>query len=87
MNKNIVHHYFKKEEAGIKKLVQLNPIYFTGIEITIYPSGEVEAIEMETDEEVSAKIIALGFKESSAIEFNLYFSGAISGQYTPQENT
>ena len=87
MNKNIVHHYFRKEDEGIKKLVQLNPIHFTGIEITIHPSGAVEANEMEPDEDISEKIVARGFKESSALEFNLYFSGAISGQYKPQENT
>jgi hypothetical protein len=86
MGKNIVHHYFKKENADVKQLVQVNPIHFTGIEISIYPSGKVEAKEMEPDEDIEDTIIAQGFKESSALEFNLYFSGILSGGYKPEEN-
>ncbi len=86
MSKNIVHQYFKKEETSLKKLVQINPIHFTGIEIIIYPSGDVEASEMEAGEDIAEKIIAQGYKESSALEFNLYYSGTITGEYKPEEN-
>jgi hypothetical protein len=75
---NIVHQYFKKETEGTKKLVQVNPIHFTGIEIVISPSGEIEALEMEEDIEMIENLKVKGFVETSALEFNLYFSGAVS---------
>jgi hypothetical protein len=75
---NIVHQYFKKESEGTKKLVQLNPIYFTGIEITISLSGEIAAIEMEENAEMAEHLKSAGYAETSALEFNLYFSGVIS---------
>ncbi len=82
---NIVHQYFKKESEGTKKLVQVNPIQFTGIEINISPSGEIEAIEMEENLEIIDLITTQGYKESSALEFNLYYSGIITGEYKPDD--
>jgi cytoplasmic iron level regulating protein YaaA (DUF328/UPF0246 family) len=83
---NIVHQYFKKELQGTKKLIQVNPIQFTGIEITILPSGEIEANEMEENLNIIDFVISQGYKESSPLEFNLYFSGTITGGYKNEES-
>jgi hypothetical protein len=72
---NIVHQYFKKEFEEAKILVKLNPYQYTGTEITVLNSGEVEMRELEFDEEIYEDLKADGFEESSPLEFNLYFSG------------
>jgi|GEM_PF-373008 len=82
MSSNIVHEYFKKEVDGTKILVKLNPIQWKGTELTIKPSvgtqtmeSKIEARELEFDEEIREDLKVDGFEPSSAIEFNLYFSG------------
>jgi hypothetical protein len=72
---NIVHQYFKKELEEAKILVKVNPIMFTGTEITLFKNGEPEVRELEFDEEIFDDLKADGFEESSPLEFNLYFSG------------
>jgi len=72
---NIVHQYFKKELGEGMILVKVNPLLFTGIEISILPSGEVEMREMEFDEQIFEDLNEDGFLESSPLEFNLYYSG------------
>jgi hypothetical protein len=72
---NIVHQYFKKELAEGMILVKVNPLLFTGTEISILPSGEIEMREMEFDEQIFEDLNEDGFLESSPLEFNLYYSG------------
>ncbi len=72
---NIVHQYFKKDIGNAKILVKVNPITFFGTEISISADEEMEIREMEFDEEIFEDLKADEFKETSAIEFNLYFSG------------
>ena len=72
---NIVHRYFKKkfEEATI--LVKVNPVFFKGLELTLLKNGEVEMRELNFDEAIWDDLKADGFEESSALEFNLYYTG------------
>ena len=73
---NIVHQYFRKEIEGLTILVKVNPILYTGTEITI----EGEAInmrEMEFDSEILEDLKVDGFEESSPLEFNLYLNGLV----------
>ena len=72
---NIVHQYFKKEFEGATILVKVNPLLFTGTEITILKDGQVELREMEFDEQIFEDLAADGFAESSPLEFNLYYAG------------
>ena len=72
---NIVHQYFKKEFEDSVVLVKVNPILFTGTEITLLKSGEVDVREMEFDQEIFEDLAADGFQEASPLEFNLYHSG------------
>jgi hypothetical protein len=72
---NIVHQYFKKNIGNAKILVKVNPLTFFGTEISVGTDNEVEIREMEFDEEIFDDLKADEFKETSAIEFNLYFSG------------
>jgi hypothetical protein len=72
---NIVHQYFKKEFEDVTILVRVNPIQWKGTEITLSRGGEPEVRELEFDEEIFEDLQADGFKESSPLEFNLYFSG------------
>ena len=76
-DRNIVHQYFKKEFEDITVLVKVNPITFTGAEITISKGGEAELREMEFDHEIFDDLKAEGFADASPLEFNLYQSGLI----------
>jgi hypothetical protein len=73
---NIVHQYFKKELGGNKILVKINPIYFTGTEITVTPDGS-EMRELEFDSQLFDDLKHDGFAEVNAIEFNLYLAGLL----------
>jgi len=75
MSTNIVHEYFKKEIDSVKILVKLNPIHWKGTELTIDADGTVDIRELEFDEEIREDLKADGFEPSSAMEFNLHFSG------------
>ena len=74
-SQNIVHQYFKKQLDGIQILVKVNPILYTGTEITIDQEGKVEVQEMEFDEEIFNDLNVDGFEKCSPLEFNLYLSG------------
>ena len=76
-DRNIVHQYFKKEVDGFKILVKVNPLTFTGAEITVSVTGESELREMEFDTEIFEDLKEDGFAEASPLEFNLYQSGLI----------
>ncbi|MCA6381666.1 MAG: hypothetical protein IM574_09770 [Cytophagales bacterium] len=75
-NSNIVHQYFRKEENGTKIIVRVNPIHWTGAELTITDAG-AEMREVELDSEVIDDLKIYGFKEVNAIEFNLYLAGLL----------
>jgi hypothetical protein len=73
---NIVHQYFKKEMEDLKILVKVNPILYTGTEITI--QGEaIEMRDMEFDADILEDLKVDGFEESSPLEFNLYLNGLV----------
>lgn len=74
-SQNIVHQYFKKQLEGIQILVKVNPILYTGTEITIDTEGKVEVQEMEFDEEIFDDLNVDGFTACSPLEFNLYLAG------------
>jgi len=74
---NIVHQYFKKEGEELKILVKVNPLTFSGSEITIASTAEPELRELEFDEEIFEDLKADGFVEASALEFNLYAAGLV----------
>lgn len=73
--RNIVHQYFKREFENSTILVQVNPIQFKGAEITRSGDGKTSLRELEFDEEIIDDLLADGFRETSALEFNLYLSG------------
>ena len=75
MSSNIVHQYFKKELAGSKILVKVNPIHWKGTEIIINEKGTAEARDLDFDAEILEDLKADGFEPSSPLEFNLYYSG------------
>lgn len=75
MSSNIVHRYFKKEWEGSTILVRVNPVHLKGTELTVHPNGTVDRRDLEFDAEIFDDLAADEFKESSAMEFQLYFSG------------
>ncbi|MCX8490453.1 MAG: hypothetical protein ORN54_05240 [Cyclobacteriaceae bacterium] len=75
-NSNIVHQYFKKEENGAKIIVRVNPIHWTGAELTITEIG-ADLRELELDSDVLEDLKLDGFEEVNAIEFNLYLAGLL----------
>ncbi len=76
-SQNIVHQYFKKRIDTLQILVRVNPILFTGTEITILDGGELAVREMEFDSEVFEDLKVDGFELCGPLEFNLYLSGLV----------
>lgn len=74
---NIVHQYFKKEIEGVKILVKVNPILYTGSEITVDANGHAELRDLEFDEGIFEDLKADEFEEASPLEFNLYLNGLV----------
>jgi hypothetical protein len=74
---NIVHQYFKKEDKEGKKLLKVNPIHLTGIEIIVPEQGEAESNEIELTRDFETELLGEGFVASSPLEFNLYWSGLV----------
>jgi hypothetical protein len=74
-NQNIVHQYFKKKIAGTTILVKVNPIHYTGTEITRTAKGETALRELEFDEQIFDDLKADEFEPCNPLEFNLYLSG------------
>jgi hypothetical protein len=72
---NIVHQYFKKEFEEATILVKVNPILFTGVEITVPKAGDAEMRELEFDSEIFDDLAEDGFQPASPLEFNLYYTG------------
>ncbi len=71
----MIHKYFKKEFEGFKVIVQINPETFSGVELTIDSRGEIEKRSLQFDAEIYDDLTEDKFKESSALEFNLYLNG------------
>lgn len=76
-NNNIVHQYFKKQHHDTTILVKVNPIFFKGIEITVFADGKSVVRELEFDENIEEDLRRDGFENASALEFNLYVSGLV----------
>lgn len=74
---NIVHEYFKKEFPEAKILVRVNPIHYTGSEITVPNEGEPELRNLQFDEQIFEDLKADGFISCNPLEFNLYLSGLL----------
>jgi hypothetical protein len=72
---NIVHQYFKKQFEDTTILVKVNPILFTGTEITLTTEGQIAMRELEFDQDIFDDLKADAFIESSPLEFNLYYNG------------
>ncbi len=75
MSSNIVHRYFKKEWEGSIILVRVNPIHLKGTELIVHANGVIDRRDLAFDEGIFDDLAADEFKESSPIEFQLYFSG------------
>lgn len=75
MKKNIVHSYYRKIIDKHKILVQVNPETLQGVELIIHPDGKVEKTKLKYDEDIYEDLKVDEFKESSALEFNLYLKG------------
>ncbi|MTI21417.1 hypothetical protein E1176_10340 [Fulvivirga sp. RKSG066] len=72
---HVVHEYFKREFDDFTVLVQLNPVDYTGVELTIPKSGTIEKRKLEFDEDIYEDLKVDGFAQSSALEFNIYLKG------------
>jgi hypothetical protein len=74
---NIVHQYFKKQFENATILVKVNPILYTGTEITVMTDGKTEVRDMEFDQDILDDLKADEFVEASPLEFNLYYNGLV----------
>jgi hypothetical protein len=76
-NNNIVHQYYKKDFGDLTVLVRVNPILFTGTEITLLSNGTKELRELEFDENIEEDLKIDGFTTAGPLEFNLYLMGLV----------
>lgn len=74
-NQNIVHQYFKKKLDGVLILVRVNPIHYSGTEITIDDGQQPAIRELQFDEDIFEDLKADAFEACSPLEFNLYLTG------------
>jgi hypothetical protein len=74
---NIVHQYFKKKHEGVLILVKVNPIHYSGTEITIEDGQQPAVRELQFDADIFEDLKADAFEECSPLEFNLYLSGLV----------
>lgn len=74
---NIVHQYFKRDFDDFTVLVQVNPIYFNGIELTVHKNGDLDKRKLEFDKDIFEDLKVDGFVASSSLEFNLYLKGLV----------
>jgi hypothetical protein len=74
-SKDIVHEYFKRVFPEATILVRVNPVDFSGLEITVYPDGTSEKRELQFDEGIEEDLAVDDFKPAGALEFNLYLNG------------
>ena len=58
-------------------LVRVNPILFTGTEITLLSNGAKELRELEFDENIEDDLKVDGFATASPLEFNLHLMGLV----------
>jgi len=75
MTSNIVHRYFKKEVEGTLVLVRVNPVHLKGTELVVGTDQSVQTRDLEFDEAIFDDLTQDGFKEASAMEFQLYATG------------
>ena len=71
----MVHEYFKKEFEDFKILLQLNPVSYSIVELTVESSNEVSKREIQADAEIYDDLQEDGFESSSPLEFNLHLKG------------
>lgn len=68
----IVYKYFKRVFDDYQVLVAVNPIDFTGTELIVHPGDKIEKTDIQFDEDIYEDLKVDEFKESSALEFQLY---------------
>jgi hypothetical protein len=75
MSSNIVHQYFKKETEVARIIIKVNPIQLKGVQLTIPKVGPLESVEVELGENILQELAEDGWRESSPLEFNLFYTG------------
>jgi hypothetical protein len=73
--RDVVHLYFKRNFEDHQIMVRVNPIDWSGEEITVYEDGEMYHRKMQFDEDIQQDLEVDDFLPSSALEFNLYLKG------------
>lgn len=76
-HQNIVHQYFKKKHDGLLILVKVNPIHYSGTEITVEDGQPPALRELQFDADIFDDLNADAFEPCSPLEFNLYCSGLV----------
>lgn len=71
----MIHKYFKREFEEFTILIQLNPETYSGLELTIEKSGEIQKRELQFDSDIYEDLEVDDFKPSSPLEFNLFLKG------------
>ncbi|MEM8565303.1 MAG: hypothetical protein AAGF85_02495 [Bacteroidota bacterium] len=68
----MVHEYFKKEFKDFKILLQLNPISYSVLELTVHKDNSMTKRKVQVDEDIYEDLNEDEFEKSSPIEFNLH---------------
>ena len=73
--RDVVHLYFKRKFEDHTILVKVNPIDWSGEEITLFDDGEMYHRKMQFDEDIQDDLETDDFAPASPLEFNLYLKG------------
>jgi hypothetical protein len=76
---NIIHTYYKKVIDDVIILVRFDPETFQGMELMIGEAG-MSKRKMIFDEQIEEDLKHDGFRQSGALEFNLYLKGLVRKQ-------
>ncbi|MEM1406327.1 MAG: hypothetical protein AAGG59_06095 [Bacteroidota bacterium] len=71
----MVHEYFKKDFEDFKILIQLNPVNFSILELTVDVNNSISKRKIQADEDIYEDLNEDEFIKSSALEFNLHLKG------------
>ncbi|MDH5475713.1 MAG: hypothetical protein OEX22_08495 [Cyclobacteriaceae bacterium] len=71
----IIHLYYKGEFEDLTVLVQIDPESLRGLELVIDTDNNIQKTKRIFDATIYDDLAADDFKESSALEFNLYLKG------------
>ncbi|MEM9856184.1 MAG: hypothetical protein AAF843_02440 [Bacteroidota bacterium] len=71
----MIYEYFKREFEDFKVMIQLNPLNYEILELTIDKAQGISQRKLKADADIYQDLVEDDFKSSSPLEFNLLLKG------------